>query len=151
QSQNEIRRVRHDLSTSLSHLFGLIKAGQIAECNDLISTLTHTVTENNQIDELDLSFICANILDNAIEATEHCAIIDPAITFKISFDAKLKTLYITCQNPTINESLTKTTKTDQRNHGFGLSTIRQIAKGYGGTVNCQIEDGWFLIVVGMPE
>ena len=191
QSQNEIRRVRHDLSASLSHLSGLIKAGKLAECNDLISALTHTVTENNylaltgypgldavlstkirnaknkailvntlitlpeqennQIDELDLSFICANILDNAIEATEHCAIIDPAITFKISFDAKLKTLYITCQNPTINESLTKTTKADQRNHGFGLSTIRQIAKRYGGTVNCQIEDGWFLIVVGMPE
>ncbi|MEG2418964.1 MAG: GHKL domain-containing protein [Eubacterium sp.] len=57
---------------------------------------------------------------------------------------------MTCQNPTINESLTKTTKADQRNHGFGLSTIRQIAKGYGGTVNCQIEEGRFLIVVGMP-
>lgn len=99
------------------------------------------------IDELDLSLICGNLLDNAIEATIPC---DPpkSIDFQINYDSTLRVIHIVCQNPTVLEDLnTKTTKADKLNHGFGIENVRLLADKWQGNTNIQLKDHCYSIIV----
>lgn len=47
---------------------------------------------------------------------------------------------------TIHQDLS-TTKTDKTSHGFGLSSMREIAQRYHGTLDAGMENGRFVLVV----
>ena len=100
------------------------------------------------IDEFDLSLICGNILDNAIEATEKCFKSKHTIEFQMTYDSSTKLLRICCQNPTISKNSTLvTTKKDKFHHGFGLNNIKDISKKWKGMVQHDISNGIFSIIV----
>lgn len=71
--------------------------------------------------------------------------------FTVKYDTDLSCLRIYCENPTIHTSLEKTTKKDTQNHGFGLSTIQEIAEHYNGLANYNIMDGYFTIIVTLEN
>ncbi len=70
--------------------------------------------------------------------------------------AKNNFLLIRFDNPydaVLSESkdgLYETTKSDTKQHGYGLKSIRMTAEKYGGTVKIVPEDGWFSIKIMIP-
>ena len=43
-----------------------------------------------------------------------------------------------------------TTKADSRNHGYGLKSIRQTAKKYGGSATVAAKGAWFELRILLP-
>lgn len=191
QEYHNLRKTRHDMKASYTHLLGLVQGKKMEECENVLlqllensqsqdrlvltgyegldavlsskiqaakdkgiaveSTIALLGKESLFVDEIDISFICANLLDNAIEATEISLINHPKIVFTVKYDTDLSCLRIYCENPTIHKSLEKTTKKDTQNHGFGLSTIQEIAEHYNGLANYNIMDGYFTIIVTLEN
>lgn len=44
-----------------------------------------------------------------------------------------------------------TTKEDRNFHGYGLKSIRYVAKKYGGTVTARMEKQWFVLQLLFPR
>lgn len=101
----------------------------------------------DKIENSDICIILANALDNAVEACKNCP-----ERGKISIVAQVRQGYwtMTMINPTVNadsEGIMKTSKEDEKNHGFGLLSIEQAVKKYDGTMAVSIKDGIFEMAV----
>lgn len=99
----------------------------------------------------DLCALFANVLDNAVEA---CASLG-ADQRQIELNARAAKgiLAVEARNPFEGQlvgSLPGTTKTDTENHGFGLRSVQQIVKKYGGSMELRQEEGWFCLFCYMP-
>ena len=109
------------------------------------------------MDDMDISTLFGNALDNAIEGAEkvqnkekkliHVAVAKQngflRIRIENCFDEKL----------TFFNGLPNTTKKDTKNHGYGLKSIESTATKYGGTVSIHTENSWFelRILIPIPE
>lgn len=107
----------------------------------------------DKIGNSDICIILANALDNAVEACKKCP-----ERGKITVAAQIRQGYwtMTMRNPTVSadsEGIMKTSKEDERNHGFGLLSIEQTVKKYDGTMAVSIKDGMFemSVVLKLPE
>lgn len=147
------KRIDYLFSTGYDGLDAVLSSKAIMSKSKHIflkTVITMPTRENLKINEADISIICANILDNAIEATEQCPINDHIIDFQICYDGNLSFLRICCQNPTINTSSSyETTKKDKENHGYGLMIIKNIAEKWDGMVQYETKDGIFSIIVSL--
>ncbi|MDD5933993.1 MAG: GHKL domain-containing protein [Clostridiales bacterium] len=116
-------------------------------CKEKTIDLTCNITTTcDHIDEIDLSILLANLLDNAIEACDHIKT-DSVITVNISNEKSY--LHIQIKN-TIEHSVLsknpqlKTSKRDKINHGFGIQTITDIVKKYDGMHDFYEKDNSFV-------
>lgn len=107
----------------------------------------------DKIGNSDICIILANALDNAVEACKKCP-----ERGRITVAAQIRQGYwtMTMRNPTVSadsEGIMKTSKEDERNHGFGLLSIEQTVKKYDGTMAVSIKDGMFemSVVLKLPE
>ncbi len=87
--------------------------------------------------EYDLCNLIGNMLDNAIEAAEK---VDSGAAVEVSIFSDKYQLIITVSNSILqsvlrNNSDLKTTKNETSSHGFGIKSIRAIAKKYDGLVD----------------
>lgn len=103
----------------------------------------------DKIGNSDICIILSNALDNAAEACKKCP-----KRGKISIAAQIRQGYwtMTMKNPTVSEDsvgIMKTSKEDERNHGFGLLSIERAVKKYDGTMSVSIKDGVFELSVVM--
>lgn len=101
----------------------------------------------DKIENSDICIILANALDNAVEACKKCP-----ERCRISITAQVRQGYWTMamRNPTVgadSEGIMKTSKEDERNHGFGLLSIEQAVKKYDGSMAVSIKDGMFELAV----
>jgi len=103
-----------------------------------------------KISDSDMVTILTNILDNAIEAVEKCD--EKRIIFKIIKD--YDSLIIDSTNPYVgqmpDEDSFETTKTDKKNHGFGLANIKNTVKANNGNCFIDTKDGIFHISIVIP-
>lgn len=102
-------------------------------------------TEFQEIDEMDMSILLSNLLDNAMNGCKDCD--EPAIDLEIT--RKKSYLQIVLRNSIRDSVLAnnpdlKTTKFDQNVHGYGIASIHEICGKYDGTVNFREEDGMFI-------
>ena len=101
-----------------------------------VEVLCNFSGEIDCIDEYDLCSLMGNVLDNSIEAAEN---VDDAVIEVSLFSDKHK-LILTVSN-TISQSVLngnaelKTTKDETELHGFGVKSIKAIAKKYDGIVD----------------
>lgn len=82
---------------------------------------------------------------NAIEGVQNAAV--KKITLRCRVDKGL--LMLRLENPVggeVNPDLS-TTKADKTSHGFGLPGMREIAQRYHGTLEAEVKNGRFLLVV----
>lgn len=106
------------------------------------------------IEDMDLNIVVANLMDNAIEASEKCREGNRKIIFKIKIIKQF--LAIECIN-TCQEHLKpgqselKTTKADKENHGFGMGNIKETVAKYGGRCQIMRENGMFSIKIMMEN
>ncbi len=99
------------------------------------------------VNDMDISILLSNLLDNAINGCDMSA---PKIELVIK--NKKSFIYITVKNK-INKSVLNgnpnliTKKEDKSNHGFGIKSIKNIAKKYDGSVEFSEQNGYFIAEV----
>lgn len=100
----------------------------------------------------DLCALFANALDNAIEA---CAALDSdGKRIDLCARAAKGILSVEVRNPfagQLSGDLPETTKQDSVNHGYGLRSIQEIARKYGGDMEIRQEEGLFCLFCYVPE
>ena len=103
------------------------------------------------IEPLDISTIFGNGLDNAIEASEKLPEEQRAILVKAG---KMQNFFsVLIENNCLQDSgntKSRTTKTDDFFHGFGISNMRNAAEKYGGQLTTKCESGKFLLKILLP-
>lgn len=102
-----------------------------------IEVICSYVKDISGIEAVDLCTLLGNLLDNAIEAAEQCLPENRLIEVKItSYEGKLIIQVANSIKHSVlngNKEL-KSTKSDLSEHGFGVKSIRLIAKKYQGSV-----------------
>ena len=102
--------------------------------------------------EEDLVTLLTNPLDNAIEA---CAALDSdGKRIDLCARAAKGILSVEVRNPFAGQlagGLPETTKQDSVNHGYGLRSIQEIARKYGGDMEIRQEEGLFCLFCYVPE
>lgn len=104
------------------------------------------VADNLQIDAGDMGVLIGNLLDNAIEAGQCVA--EPFIT--INMFQRSTNLLIQIKNKKEQGAtlmIGDTTKKDKWNHGFGLKSVKQIVKKYGGTMDIDMTEDVFEVKI----
>ena len=100
-----------------------------------------------EINDVDISILLSNLLDNAIEG---CDLSDPNIS--LDMETKGTFIYIAVKNKIASSVLKdnpelKTIKKDKREHGFGIKSIKSIAEKYNGNVEFNEKNGYFVAQV----
>lgn len=106
------------------------------------------------MDIMDICSIFGNTLDNAIECEKKISDREKRL-IHISVSSQKNFVVICCENYfegeiRFQDGLPVTTKQDSDYHGYGIKSIRYTAKKYGGTINVQSQDNWFVLKVLMP-
>lgn len=102
-------------------------------------------TEFQEIDEMDMSILLANLLDNAMNGCKNSD--EPRINLEIA--RKKSYIRIIVQNSILDSVLSdnpdlNTTKTEKSMHGYGIASIRKISSKYDGTVNFSEKEKMFI-------
>ena len=107
-----------------------------------------------QVDEMKLCTIYANLLQNAMEELNRCKGI---AQLEIQFEQGVQFCRISICNSLSEGSREKTEKqllqsekSDQKNHGLGLSNIEKAVEGLQGTLELTRKENHFLAVVVLP-
>lgn len=103
----------------------------------------------------DICALFANALDNAIEACEKLPIEERRIRIegklgKGLLAVSVRNSYVKTDIQQTQGKLPKTTKQDGQNHGFGLKSIQEIVKRYGGSMEIQKEEKEFVLFLYLP-
>ena len=107
------------------------------------------------MDPMDLYALFANLLDNAIESVLKISEKELRI-INLYISQKQDMLTIHTQNycafpVTMVNGLPQTTKSDNIYHGYGLKSIRLLAKKYGGYITITTEENLFEVFVLIPQ
>ncbi|MCQ4935538.1 sensor histidine kinase [Anaerotignum propionicum] len=134
----DIRNTKKFVLTNSNILNSIINT-KIAQAFESKINVTYIITDTFplSVNELDLSVILGNLLDNSIKACENVAE-NKNIDLVISQDAN--GFHVEVSN-TINESILsvnpnlKSSKPDQQNHGFGIKSIKNLVKKNNGVID----------------
>lgn len=102
----------------------------------------------------DICNIFGNALDNAIEYVKKVSDVEKRL-IHVVVSKKQGFLLICFENYfegdlLYEEGLPKTTKKDKRFHGYGLKSIKMIAKKYDGQVSIEAGNNWFELAIILP-
>jgi sensor histidine kinase regulating citrate/malate metabolism len=106
------------------------------------------------MDAMDICSIFGNALDNAIEYEETVAEKEKRL-IHVTAHAQKNFLIVRFENYCEEQmEFTKvfpaTTKRDTQFHGYGLKSLRYTARKYGGEVDINAEENWFVLKVLIP-
>lgn len=161
----EMKTLRHDAKHYLSAAAELITDGKPEEAKSYIESVinekinrrlevcaekniemkcfidTRFVSEN----DVDVSILLSNLLDNAIEGCSGTNF--PQIELIVKRKKSLTNITVknSISGSVLNENpKLKTSKKDKSAHGYGIRSIKNIAEKYNGSVNFLDENGYFL-------
>lgn len=143
----QIDRINSAVDTNHSVINAILNTKLSFAKSQGIKTLCSSVKQIHaeKIEETDLCHLIGNMLDNAIEAALK---IPPERTkyLEVSITERNAMMIITIRN-SYEKSLTdddlNTSKTNKAEHGFGVKTIRKIAKKYQGSADFYTEGELF--------
>ena len=121
---------------------------KIAHCNSKGIKMKCAIdTQFESINDIDISILLSNLLDNALIG---CDPDNPYIELIISHKKSLT--FISVKNSITSSVLTsnpdlKTDKPNQKEHGYGIRSIKDIANKYEGSVDFREENGNFIAEV----
>jgi len=106
------------------------------------------------MEDMDLSALFGNMLDNAIESVERLA----------DRQKRLIRLYVSGENHFLRirienyceerlrfrDGMPVTTKRDVRYHGFGMKSMQRTVAKYGGSMMASQKDNWFILSILIP-
>lgn len=117
-----------------------------ADVKGIKLSISTKLTEKIIVDELELGIILGNALDNAIEAAARVKNIHEKV---VAFDmiTTAERIIITIENPVdgnVNTNKLVTSKRDKENHGYGVGSIKTIARKYDGIAEFTCNNGKFI-------
>lgn len=106
------------------------------------------------MDTMDICSLFGNALDNAIEYEEKIVEKEKRL-IHVTACAQKNFLIVRFENyceeeMELGKVFPATTKGDTQFHGYGLKSLRYTVRKYGGEVNVNIEDNWFVLKVLIP-
>ncbi len=115
------------------------------------------VAEGALLDFMHVTDICSifgNALDNALEAVilipeEEKRLIHLSLSRKKGF-VLLEVLNYFAFAPKMREGILESLKSDRKNHGFGIKSMRYAVEKYGGTLHHETEDSCFKLRIMIP-
>lgn len=97
--------------------------------------------------ETEFCSLLSNLLENALEASQQAGVADPVVIVRIW--PQHDYLFIHVENP-VNDSISpqrrlslRTTKEDQKTHGYGTKIVRDLVKKYQGSVKFDMKGNRF--------
>ena len=126
------------------------------QCQQYKITLT-CVVDGILLEKMETRDICnifGNALDNAIEYLKTVEDIEKRLIHVVV--TKRQGFLLICFENYLEdtlfyeEGLPKTTKKDKQFHGYGLKSIKMIAKKYDGQVSIETNDNWFELSIILP-
>lgn len=101
--------------------------------------------KQNIIENEDLIVLLGNLLDNAIENS----LKGKSVTLFMNIDRNY--LHIKVSNEVLNQiDISKTSKPDKHNHGFGLKSIKSIVEKYNGDIKQYYNNNQFITDILLP-
>ena len=115
-------------------------------------TVTGELADLTHIDDIDLSIILGNVVDNAVEAI---ADIQNA-KIKIQFNRKNNYQSIIVKNSIAESVLNKnpdlkSTKNSPEEHGIGIKSVKETVEKYGGTIEIFEDENFFNFQIVLPD
>lgn len=104
-------------------------------------------------DKPDICALFANALDNAIEASELLPVKERKITLEVRDQKGLLVMNITnaCMSLGKYSFHGVTSKSDHKNHGFGLQSIQDVVSRYGGKMEIKKEEDFYSLFLYIPN
>ena len=108
----------------------------------------------NFMDDMELSALFGNMLDNAIEGVERIA--DPQKRLIRLYVAGEKQFLRICMENYCEEKvhfqngIPVTTKRDRRYHGYGMKSMQKTVSKYGGSMLASVKNNWFILRILIP-
>lgn len=135
-----------------NHNIDCILSSKILQCNDLNISFSYTIDKNalNIIQEMDMSLLLLNSLENAVEniSTNNkriymmIQIINNMLIIKVENSVDYEILKI-------NSEL-KTSKNDSESHGFGILSLKMIVDKYEGQIGFSQMKDMFICTIAIP-
>lgn len=150
ESMNNLLHVNNSLIASILYVKNVV-----AEKSGIIFEISTDFYDEIFIEDLDLTILLGNILDNAIEACERVKAKEKRI--KLSLGSKRNYFYIDCANPVDHEKIQYkdkqflTTKEDPLHHGIGLKNIQRVVDKYEGDKEISVTENEFEIKVTLKN
>ena len=106
--------------------------------------------ENVDIEINDLVTVLGNLLDNAVAALTAKRLTEKELFLKIAYDRNR--IVISIKNNYVNSirysnGEIATTKSDSKDHGYGLKNIREVVKKYNGHIEIDHTDNIFCVSI----
>ena len=129
------------------------KSVYCANSNIRLSCMVNTA-RLQKIGLVDLYTLLGNALDNAIESADRLSNGEKKV-ISLSIRDKGELLFFQIENyyegeVEIRDGFPVTSKEDRENHGYGVKSIRNIARRYGGDILIQTENGIFSLQIILP-
>lgn len=107
------------------------------------------------MDKFDIYALFGNALDNAVESLIRTPDKDKRL-LRLCVTTQNSFVLIKIQNYYSHSLVTedgelKTTKKEQKNHGYGIRSMRQIVEKYGGTLEIDTGDNYFTVCMLIPR
>ena len=149
---NLIKTIPNKFSSNITINALLNSKSKILENSSINYSFNIQLSENINIDTIDLCSIFSNLINNAYEYCQN----NPNNQNYISVKAKKvnNKIVIRCINQLFNPhqvEYQKTTKQDKKNHGYGIKIIESIAEKYNGGFNIHTGDNQFVASVYLLE
>ncbi len=117
-----------------------------------IKLICHIGVGDEELPATELCLILNNALDNAIEAS--MTLPEPERQIKVQAAVRQNLFLLRISNPFHGSLQTENglpvTTRHGKEHGYGLSNIRQAAERRGGSMECHMEEGYFMLDVEFP-
>lgn len=120
---------------------------QAAKKNGVRVNASSTLPQGLNISSFDSTVIFGNLIDNALQAVSLMPE-NKFIDFALHYSKGMLLIKIT--NPFINEIKKSgdkviTSKTDKKNHGYGLTSVKETVEKYDGTIEINLDDNIFTV------
>jgi sensor histidine kinase regulating citrate/malate metabolism len=146
KSTEKLKNLEPLINTENASVNAILNAKIMLAKSNGIHIFYSTVKKFNGIEDADLCVLFGNMLDNAIEGCMNCEPNERYIELTITSDDDKFIIAVKNTVPvsvlSSNADLS-TTKSNKRNHGYGIKTIKTIVQTYQGNTNFYEEDGLF--------
>jgi len=148
--QSELEKTKRFYHTG-NRMADFIIDSKVTQNEDIKFEISGTLDSLEGIDELDLTSLLGNILNNAIEGVASA----PEKRIEVIFRKQGEYQNITCKNIIAESVLNKnpdlrSSKADKANHGFGIKSIKSIVEKYNGMIEFYEDDGMFCVHCALP-
>lgn len=122
---------------------------QNAKQNGIKVNANSSIPPNLNFSSFDSTVILGNLLDNTLQAV---SLVDKNAFIELTMHYSKGMLIIKVSNPFKNEvkiidGTVMTSKSDKKNHGIGLKSVKEVVEKYNGTIEIKTDNNIFTITV----